>query len=205
MKNLLKHARILTLLFATAFVSACSQDASNPTAPRTNSAAFDASSALAATSSGQRMASSTSLTTPTVAVLTFRSGVKTKVTASQVIGSEGGYLVLSETGFSLYVPRGAVSSPTTFKVTPVGDGLVAYDFEPHGVTFDVPLVFMQDLSKTNYVAGKSISGAYFTSPTKVNATTQSAEISELFTMSFDGFGLSFFSIKHFSGYLVSMG
>jgi len=98
-----------------------------------------------------------------------------------------------------------VSVPTTFTVTPVGDQLVAYDFEPHGTTFAVPLTFMQDLSRTNFIAGKTAHGAYFADRSKIDVAAGTAQVSELFTLSFDNLGWSFFLIEHFSGYLVSMG
>jgi hypothetical protein len=185
------------------FASACSDQAmpsTAPTATAVNSSA-EAYAAKAATKSPTiRLSSGTTK----VNVLAFQSGVNTSVTASKVIGSEGGILSLSETGLTLIVPRGAVSAPTTFRVTPVGGRYVAYDFEPHGTTFAVPLTFMQDLSKTKYSSGAAMRGAYFADKALVDGTAGSADVSELFSLFFDDFGFTFFSITHFSGYLVSM-
>lgn len=212
MRTLFRSTRtVVASLLAAAFVSACSDSALSPT-PRPNSAAFSGAEASAAKSSTRTATSgatdgtsSSSSQSSKVTVLTFKSGVHTNVVASKVIGAEGGYLTLTETGFTLFVPAGAVSVPTTFSVTPVGGNLVAYDFEPHGTNFAVPLTFSQDLSKTNFVSGRVTRGAYFTDKTKIDATGGTADVSELFTLSFDQFGWSFFSIKHFSGYLVAMG
>jgi ZU5 domain len=205
-------------------LAACSATDATPTGPAhtPNSAAFAASAASAAhaakatsktaktTATSDATSGTTSTETrtgtppPPVTVLTFKPGVNTSGSARKVIGAEGGYLTLAATGFTLVVPPGAVRAPTTFSVTPIGGDVVAYDFEPHGTKFAVPLTFMQDLAKTNYVAGKTIRGGYFADRSHIDTTTKKAQVSELFTISFDGFGWSFFSITHFSGYLVSM-
>lgn len=212
MRRLIHRTRtVVATLLTAAFVSACSDSAFSPT-PMPNRAALSGADASAAKSSTRTAtsgtsdgSSSTSSQGSKVTVLTFKSGVRTNVAASKIIGVEGGYLTLAETGFTLFVPAGAVSVPTTFRVTPVGGNLVAYDFEPHGTTFAVPLTFSQDLSRTNFVSGRTTRGAYFSDKTKIDAQGGTADVSELFTLSFDQFGWSFFSIKHFSGYLVAMG
>lgn len=206
MRSLQTYTRtIVAVVMAGVFSAACSDSATAPLAP--NAAVLSSTQqAYGAKSSTKTSSGSTQKNAgATVNVLSFKSGVKTSTSASKVIGPEGGYLTLPETGFTLIVPMGAVSVPTTFTVTPVGGKYVAYDFEPHGSTFKVPLTFMQDLSKTNYTSGTPLGGAYFSDKSLIDTAAGSAGVSELFTLSFDGFGVSFFSITHFSGYLVSMG
>lgn len=204
MRPTFSHARQLVIALATTMLaSACSDQAMPSTAP--TAAAFNASAdAYAAKAATKSPTIRLSSGTTKVNVLAFQAGVNTSVTASKVIGAEGGMLSLPETGLTLVVPRGAVASPTPFSVTPVGGRYVAYDFEPHGTTFAVPLTFMQDLSKTKYAKGSAIRGAYFADRSLVDGTAGSADVSELFSLFFDDFGFSFFSITHFSGYLVSM-
>ncbi|MCC6774787.1 MAG: hypothetical protein IT360_26675 [Gemmatimonadaceae bacterium] len=216
MRSLSNRLRSLVALCAVSmFATACSDSATSPLAP--NSAALSTSSTAHAarwsgnssskspTKSATRNSNKLAGSPATVGVLSFKSGINTNTSATKVIGPAGGFLTLSETGFTLFVPAGAVLTPTTFKVTPVGGSYVAYDFEPHGASFAVPLTFMQALSKTNYVSGAEVGGAYFSDKSLIDTAGGTANVSELFTLSFDGFGLSFFSITHFSGYLVSMG
>lgn len=202
LSNVLSRGMIVAA--AGLFAAACS-DSTAPTPVVRPSAVSMANQAYAAKSSTKLSTSVSKLTGSTkVSVLEFAAGVDVAVSASKVIGPEGGILSLPQTGFTLIVPRGAVSASTTFSVTPVGGRYVAYDFEPHGTSFAVPLTFMQDLSKTKHKSGTSIRGAYFSDKSLIDQAVGSAGVSELFTLSFDGLGWSFFSISHFSGYLVSM-
>ena len=214
MRPIFRFSRALVaLVLATTFATGCADSAPSPLAP--NSAALSsAATANAARQSNNKQSKSNSSKNststsnseagPTVGVLSFKTGINTSASASKVIGPAGGMMLVPETGFTLIVPMGAVTVPTTFTVTPVGGQYVAYDFEPHGATFTTPLTFVQDLSKTNYSSGATIGGAYFSDKSLINTASGSAAVSELFTLSHDGFGLSFFSITHFSGYLVSM-
>ena len=213
MRPIFRFSRVLVaLVLATTFATGCADSATSPLAPNSAALSSAATANAARQSSSKKSKSSTSTSTTStssqeekeVDILRFKTGINTSASASKVIGPAGGMLFLPETGFTLIVPMGAVSVPTTFTVTPVGGKYVAYDFEPHGATFVKPLTFVQDLSKTNYVTGAKIGGAYFSNKSQIDEEDGEAEVNELFTLSFDGFGLSFFSITHFSGYLVSM-
>jgi hypothetical protein len=185
-------------------LAACSSLDSAPTAPtaaavQTADQAYAAKSPTKLTSAVDKLSGRTQ-----VNLLAFNDEVNVHVSASRVIGPEGGILSLPQTGFTLVVPRGAVSAPTTFSVTPAGGHYVAYDFEPHGTTFAVPLTFLQDLSKTKHKPGSQLRGGYFADKSLIQDALGSASVSELFTMVLDALGYSSFSITHFSGYLVSM-
>ena len=65
--------------------------------------------------------------------------LKNDITVKAVIGSKGGTLTIPDAGLTLVVPAGAVKSNTTFTATAIAGRLVAYEFEPHGTTFAVPL------------------------------------------------------------------
>lgn len=122
---------------------------------------------------------------------------------SMVIGPAGGTIALPERGFTLIVPPGAVASAVTFEVKALGGRAVAYEFQPHGTVFNVPLIFRQDLYYTNFGWGQSPLGGYFRERGQVNSQTGAALVNEqLPAMVTNGHYVEF-QIKHFSGYLVS--
>jgi hypothetical protein len=130
------------------------------------------------------------------------------ISVSAVIGAKGGTITIPDAGLTLVVPANAVSKNTTFTATAIAGRLVAYEFEPHGTTFAVPLQFSQDLKKTSLLGTLTgsllMDGGYFTSRDKLNTTLGTALVSEVLPAVTDL--LSFrvrFPIKHFSGYLVS--
>lgn len=127
-------------------------------------------------------------------------------TASAVIGKNGGELKIPS-GARLVVPPGAVSANVTFRVTQVAGTLVAYDFEPHGITFAVPLVLEQPINGTNFESfiNPKLQGAYFKDVKQLNQTTGKALVDEFrpTVLSIDRKWIRF-SIDHFSGYIVAM-
>jgi len=61
------------------------------------------------------------------------------VTRTALIGPEGGYLNIGETGFQLEIPAGALAEPTVITVTAKAGEYELYEFGPHGLTFDLPV------------------------------------------------------------------
>ena len=129
------------------------------------------------------------------------------ISVSAVIDNKGGTLSIPEAGLTLVVPPNAVSSKTKFVATALAGNLVAYEFEPHGTRFAVPLQFQQDLKKVSLLGALTsplMKGAYFTDEGKLDQTTGLAFITELIPATLDLLkGRVGFPIKHFSGYLVS--
>lgn len=129
------------------------------------------------------------------------------IAVSTVIGKKGGTLSIPEAGLTLVVPAGAVSADTKFTATALAGKIVAYEFEPHGTTFAVPLQFTQDLRKTSLLAALTaplLDGAYFTDEGKLNQASGTAFVSELRSATVNLLkGQASFPINHFSGYLVS--
>lgn len=123
-------------------------------------------------------------------------------TVSQTIGPEGGVVRIPDTGFELVVPANAVSTPTNFSVTALAGRSVAFEFQPHGTTFKVPLTFRQNIRYTRFGHGQHLKGAYFEDRTKINANTGAATVLEQIDASVNGDWIEFL-IHHFSGYLVS--
>lgn len=129
------------------------------------------------------------------------------ISVSAVIGKTGGTISIPEAGLTLVVPAGAVSQNTNFTATAIAGTLVAYEFEPHGTTFAVPLQFTQDLRKTSLLGvltAPLMDGAYFTDRSKLNSAAGVAFVSELRPVVTNLLkGQASFPIDHFSGYLIS--
>ncbi|HVX42139.1 MAG TPA: hypothetical protein VHB25_21440 [Gemmatimonadaceae bacterium] len=138
----------------------------------------------------------------------FTQSVGAGHTASAVIGPFGGVLNLKATGLTLVVPPGAVSHQTTISVTAVPGRIIAYDFEPHGTRFNVPLLFVQDLRKAVHgpLKGLRLHGAYFADDSQLDDSDGSAVVDEVLSAAVDPFtGAAVFPIWHFSGYMLAMG
>ena len=138
----------------------------------------------------------------------FTEPVRSGLTASAVIGPMGGVLNLKSTGFTLIVPPGAVLHPTTLSVTAIPGRMIAYDFEPHGTRFNVPLLFAQDLRKAVHGPFNTLRlhGAYFANDAQLNDSEGSAVVDETLNAAVDPFtGYAVFPVWHFSGYMLAMG
>ena len=138
------------------------------------------------------------------------------ITVTKVIRHRGGTIDVPGTDFQLRIPRGAFSGPSmTFTVTALPGAAVAYDFEPHGSQFLVPLQFVQKLGHTNLKGIRvasgfqpEVSGAYFTDASMIDPTTGIAVVTEVLpadiAATWAGETLTF-PIRHFSGYMASTG
>ncbi len=101
--------------------------------------------------------------------------LKQNISVSAVIGQDGGTISIPDAGLTLVVPPGAVTSSTKFTATALAGRLVAYEFEPHGTKFAVPLRFTQDLKKLSLlgvVTAPVLDGAYFTDASRLNQTAR---------------------------------
>jgi hypothetical protein len=68
--------------------------------------------------------------------------------ASAVIGPDGGTLSLSGSDFTMNIPSGALSAPTTITVVSKAGSHVAYEMLPHGLRFLRPVTATQGLQNT---------------------------------------------------------
>jgi hypothetical protein len=128
------------------------------------------------------------------------------ITIRQTIGRSGGVLSIPAAGVTVIVPAGALNSDTQITMTARAGYLLAYDFEPHGVTFNVPLVFNQNLSNTNVglLSPLGLSLGYYSDPSLLGKTT--ALVSEVITGLTSILTRTFTApIKHFSGYIIICG
>lgn len=143
--------------------------------------------------------------TTTVTPLLRSAPLKTAVSTSAMIGPLGGVLALPSAGLTVIVPPLAVLSPTKMSVTALAGSSVAYEFEPHGIKFTVPLVATQSLKGTQAQNGGlinplSLFAGYF--PDSKRITT----VSELLNLNVNVLGqTSVLTIWHFSGYIIATG
>jgi hypothetical protein len=135
-----------------------------------------------------------------------RTALANDVTVSAWIGKEGGRIALPDQGFTLIVPRYAVSERTRFVVTAIAGTMVAYEFEPHGTRFRVPLVARQDLSTTKYRLRllEPLTAGYFADRSQLLQLDGTVLLDELIEGVTSPLTDTFrWPIEHFSGYIVA--
>jgi hypothetical protein len=144
-------------------------------------------------------------------VVTWDTPVTTAQSASAVIGFFGGQISLPSLGLTVTVPALAVTSPTTITVTAVPGTVVAYEFEPHGIQFNVPVIVSQSLSGTsasqsNGIIPGVLYGGYFADVSAISQLNATSLVDEILRVSIDRvLGSATFSVVHFSGYLLASG
>ncbi|MEP6495175.1 MAG: hypothetical protein ABJF01_20985 [bacterium] len=208
LKRLFSVRRLLVpvTIAIAALVAACGSDASNPTGLKAPDQA-SLSKSLTVTQQ-QTLAQGLMWSTP-----------QPVVSATKLITPAGGTIELPAVGLQVQVPKGAVAANITITVTTLAGNVVAYDFQPHGTVFNVPLKFVQDLQYTNFAGiklpkdfSKNFEGGYFLDSQSIDQTTGLVAVSEFIpatdevTISSKGkYGSLSFPVRHFSGYLISVG
>lgn len=145
------------------------------------------------------------LTTTTVTALQRTKPLPTNLTASAYIGALGGSLAIPGAGITVVVPPLALTSTKLVTVTALAGSNVAYEFEPHGTKFLVPLVVTQDLSNTQAKTGGLINPlslfvGYFPDDTNILSVTELLNLNvNLLNQT------AVFTVTHFSGYIVASG
>jgi hypothetical protein len=142
-----------------------------------------------------------------------------RLSVTRLVHKEGGTISFPSIGMQLVVPRGALTADMTITITALPGKVVAYEFEPHGAVFLVPLTFIQDLDQTDFDGIKlppgftpHWDGAYFSSSSAIDETTGLSVVQETIpanaAWSWRGAnksGRCSFPISHFSGYMISTG
>lgn len=149
----------------------------------------------------------------TALVLKRLAPLDSNISVTAVIGPEGGAIKINEAGGKIDVPAGALSAPTTITMTALAGSNVAYEFQPHGLSFAKPVKIQQDLRSTwasvyPQLLGMAHGGYYdrsldssFVDPGKTVAVLKEHELGYLES---NATQLKFY-INHFSGYLVTCG
>lgn len=184
-----RHLRLLAVT-ALAAVAGCGVD--RPTSP----------AALAPSSPNQSLIGGLSALRP----LQRRVPLPDDIVVTAVIGVNGGSIEIPRAGFELVVPPGAISAPTTFRVTALEGSAIAYEFEPHGVTFQRELRATQDLSHARNVLALAplLKAGYFADRGQIGANGLVALVSEILPGVVDLRLTRFrWGIPHFSGYIVA--
>jgi hypothetical protein len=149
----------------------------------------------------------------TALVLKRLTPLDSTISVTAVIGPNGGAIKINAAGGKIDIPAGALSEPTTITMTALAGPNVAYEFQPHGLTFAQPVKIQQDLRYTwasvyPQLLGMAHGGYYdrsldssFVDPGKLFVTLKEHELGYLES---NATQLKFY-INHFSGYLVTCG
>ncbi len=137
---------------------------------------------------------------------------KSQVKVSQRVDQSGGRIAIPETGFTMDIPAGALSSPLTITVT-ADEKYVAYKMEPTGTQFKKDVTITQSLRNTT-IAGSplrtSIFAAYIADDNvKLSGKVPVLEIEPSTTM-FSPLNARIpeaqvWIIRHFSRYMLASG
>lgn len=210
MNRLLRNSfRALTLACSIAVVAACSNDSASPVAPTTPTVAAAQVGSQTATPGlldgllGGVLGTVNGLTGNVLNILgRGLFPVSHDITVSKVIGKAGGTITIDAAGVQLVVPAGAVDTNVVFSVTAMAGNSVAYQFEPHGMTFKQPLLLKQSVLRTLWLPGLPIGGGYFKDDAQVDTEGKKAIVDEVLPAQLQGLSITM-KLWHFSGYLVS--
>ena len=194
----------LGVLLALGAAYACHSDST--VAPSASPSRLSANAAQ----SGRR---DVDLATVTVVALRRSFNLPADVSASAVIGPRGGEIDLWASGARIVFPPGALSSPARITMTAKAGWNVAYEFSPHGISFNAPVTVQQDLNWTSFASdnGGMVRAGYYQdslSGALVGPSLTIARVSELRRVDLDrplNPCIATFYIYHFSGYLMSSG
>jgi hypothetical protein len=149
----------------------------------------------------------------TALVLKRLTPLDSNISISAVIGPKGGAIKINDAGGKIDIPAGALSQETTITMTALAGPNVAYEFQPHGLTFAAPVKIQQDLRYTwasvyPQLLGTAHGGYYdqsldssFVDPGKLLVKLKEHELGYIES---NATQLKFY-VNHFSGYLVTCG
>ena len=132
------------------------------------------------------------------------------LTTTLNVPAAGGNFEVPGTGLRIIVPGGALrGNGIKITVTALAGPMIAYNFEPHGTVFALPLLMSQDVAATSYtrLSDKgAVEVGYFSDNTKLDTAGNQALIGEFLPASPDWTGKHLrFHVRHFSGYMVASG
>ena len=188
--------RILLIAAATtALVAAACVSTDNPVAPP--------SAPLAPSAANQSLLGLGGATT--VTPLHRTKALLQPLSASANIGPLGGTLAIPGAGILVVIPPLAVPKAQKITVTATAGSNVAYEFAPHGLKFNLPLVVTQNLSgtdasKTGSIDPLTLFAGYYPDSTNVTSITEQLNVNiNLLNQ------LATFTVWHFSGYILASG
>lgn len=184
---------VITSAITAIAVSGCANEAAAPTAP------------VASASVPSRSLLGVLAQPTTITPLLRTTPIASDISASTIVGVLGGSISIPAAGLNVVIPPLAVAPGTRITVTALAGSNVAYQFEPHGIKFGVPLVATQSLRGTQAQSGglinpTSLFAGYF--PDASNQTL----VSELLNLNVNLLNqTSVLTIWHFSGYIIATG
>lgn len=186
-------------------LAACSSADQSPTSPLLASADAGASTATLAARTPALDATHglERVTTANVRALHRTTPLARDFSAMARIGRQGGALTIPAAGVTLVIPAGAVQRPMTITMTALRGRGIAYEFQPHGLTFAKPVELRQELVRSGWTSGMALKGGYFRDRRHVDVQTGTALIQEELPAILRSSGV-ILQLWHFSGYLVSM-
>jgi hypothetical protein len=150
----------------------------------------------------------------TALVLKRFKPLEADISVSAVIGKAGGSINLNLAGGKIDIPAGALDTDTQITMTALAGTNVAYEFQPHGLTFKVPVKVQQTIAGT-WAAEyprllKGMHGSYYDNASLDSAFIDAGKYFALVREHQIGYLESNasqikFYIGHFSGYMVSCG
>ncbi len=193
---------LLTSAFVAAVAAACvsTDTPTSPGGPSGVTAPTDPTAASANLTSLLGLGSPTEITP-----LLRKAPLAQSLSASATVGPLGGTLSLPGAGLLVVIPPLALSSRQTITVTAVAGSNVEYEFAPHGLKFNLPLVVTQNLAATQagvngLVNPLSLFAGYFPDSTKPTSITESLNVNVNLLNQ-----VATFTVWHFSGYILASG
>lgn len=201
-------ARVVTAIGIAAFAGGLAACADAPMSPSADASA--AASLSQHRGPGAGVGYNVPLASPEIIEGVKRTtSLDAPVVATFDVGRAGGHMALPGTGLTVVVPPSALDEPTRITVTALPGDLLAYEFQPHGITFRKPLQMMQDLRGTNWQLrgpAPTLDVGYFPTPEGVDAAAGTAVVHEFLPAALDARGAVVqFDVHHFSGYIVAWG
>jgi hypothetical protein len=149
----------------------------------------------------------------TALVLKRLTPLPSDISQSMVIGPAGGSINIQAAGGKIDFPPGALAAPTLITMTAFAGPDVAYDFQPHGLTFAQPVKIQQTVAGTWAAAYPTLldgmHGSYYGTSLD-NAWVDKGKYfahvdeNELGYVDANRSQIKFY-IGHFSGYMLSCG
>jgi ZU5 domain len=201
--------RSISILVGAILISACSDSAfRNPVAPPAGALGQNVGSELKGNGSTGQDANQNTLE---LKALWWKNHHGEAVSVAKRIDASGGVISIPATGLTMVFPAGAVSEPTTIKVTS-DDKYVAYKMEPSGIHFDRDVVVTQVLRFTE-VAGAPLRTQLFAAyiaddNAKLSGKVPVLELEPSHTVFSALTGLpeaQVWLIRHFSRYMLASG
>jgi len=207
----LRHRSLLAAAVTSVALVACVDTTTSPASKLSPTSRLPEFARIKATDSLMRVTDI--VFSDTALVLKRLAPLDSDISVSAVIGPNGGSIKINQAGGKIDIPAGALSDTVTITMTALAGPNVAYEFQPHGITFAQPVKIQQDLKFTLASVYPQLldlaHGAYYDralDSTFVDAgkTLMQVKEHELGYPDINASQIKFY-VGHFSGYVVLCG